>query len=158
MGILESQQLDKIEQPRKDTIDREGTAPLIFLNPGDIDVDASKGGNIIDFVAEGLTAKYIPFDLIQINNSSNSDLNIYINQNTNWQKLVRAGTIVKITDFKGIRSVRISKRDGAITIAAGEVETTVMRQSLTDDEYRRRQTSRSPLSKMFDRFKGFIGG
>lgn len=154
MGILETFQLSEIERRRAERIDSEGTAPLIFLNSGDIAIDDDNGGNIIDFTTESLTIRSYPFDFIQINNSSSSDLNIYINQNVLWKKLVRAGTIVKITDFKGVRGIRISKRDGAVTIVAGEVETTVMRQSLSDDEFRRRQISRHPIRKLISSLVG----
>lgn len=154
MGIFETLQLQEISRQRKLTIDREGTAPLSFLNTGDIAVDTSQGGNVIDFEAESLTSKYTPFDLVEINNTSTSGLNVYINQNLNWKKVVRAGTIMAIKDFKGVRSIRISKRDNTVTIAAGEVETSVMRQSLSDDEFRRRQITAPLPMKLLNKFLG----
>ena len=150
--MLQSQKL--IHKRRGRRIDQEGTAPLIFLNSGDIAVDTDAGGNIIDFEAEAKTIKYFPFDFLSINNTSSSDLNVYINQNIAWKKIIRANTVVNISDFSGIRSVRISKRDATVTITAGEVETTVMRQALSSDEQVRREATTSPLKSIVKRILG----
>lgn len=128
-----------IKNQRDARIDAEGTPPAIFLNTGDIAVDTNDGGWVLDFEEQAKTRKYTPYSRITINNVSSSGLNIYINQNRAWQKVVRASEIVAIDDFKGIRGIRISKRDGAVTVAAGEVEVNVERSPMSDDEFRRRQ-------------------
>lgn len=146
-----------IRNKRSIRIDAEGTPPAIFLNTADIAVDANDGGWILDFENEAKTIRYYPFSRIVINNVSTSALNVYINQNRNWQKVVRASEILAIDDFKGIRGVRISKRDGAVTIAAGEVEVNVERIPLDDNEFRRREAAQSAPIRML-RNKLGLGG
>jgi len=140
--------LKEIENKRDRQIDNAGTGPLNFLNTGDIAVDANAGGLVYDFRENSKTTRYYPFDTITINNNSTSGLNIYVNQRQDWQKVARAGTITKISDFPGVTSVRLSKRDGSVTIAAGEIETTVERAPLTIDEQTRREAKPSLLKSI----------
>ena len=136
-----------IQRGRERKIEQAGTAPFTFLNTGDIAADTNKGGWIIDFTAESKTRRYAPFDFLSINNSSTEDLNVFINQRDGWQKLVRAGTIVQISEFPGVRGLRISKR-GTGTIVAGEVEVMVMRLPLSQDELVRRDAAANPILRI----------
>ncbi|MBI2101666.1 hypothetical protein HYT53_03560 [Candidatus Woesearchaeota archaeon] len=146
--------LKELRRERNERVDLEGTPPAAFINAGDIAVDTANGGLIIDFESESKTSKYTPMSAIIVNNNSSSDLNVYVNQNIDWLKIVRSQTVLPIRDFPGIRSVRISKRNSAVTITAGQVEVHVERPPLTDDEFRRRQQKRGFISRMI----GLIGG
>lgn len=133
--------LTEIKQKRNRRVDLESTPPAIFLNTDDIAVDTNGGGLVIDFTQQSKTEKMYPFSVIAVNNNSDSDLNVYVNQRTDWQKICRANTILTIKDFKGIRSVRISKRDATVTITAGQVEVNVERPALNEDERIRREVN-----------------
>ena len=139
--------LQSLKRKRDKRVDMTGTPPAIFINSGDIAVDTNGGGWIIDFTEESKTRKYAPFDTITINNTSSSDLNIYVNQKRAWQKLCRQNSQSAIIDFPSVRSIRISKRDSGVTISAGEIEVNVERAPLTDDEYRRREQNKNPIVK-----------
>ena len=137
--------LEYLKHKRDKRVDMTGTPPAIFINSGDIAVDTSRGGWIIDFTEESTTRKYAPYDSISINNTSSSDLNVYINQK--HQKICRANYQLNISEYPSIRSVRISKRDSSVTITAGQVEVNVERAPLNDNEYRRREQKKSPIVK-----------
>lgn len=145
---------------RNSRVDLEGTPPAIFINdgatgrPANIAVDTNAGGTIIDFTQEASTILYYPYKKITINNLSDSDLNVYVNQRQAWKKIARAKSILTISENMGIRSVRISKRDAAVTIAAGEVEINVEQLPLNADEQTRRE-SKTPLIQRF--LKNIIG-
>lgn len=145
--------IKSIQRKRNQRIDQAGTAPLVFLNTADIAQDTNQAGWIIDFTEESKTERYSPFDFLSINNSSSEGLNLYINQRNEWQKIVRSGSILPISDYPGIRGVRIAKR-GTGTIAAGEVEVTVMRKPLTQDELVRREASASPFKGLVKKLLG----
>lgn len=148
--------IQTLKRKRDNRVDLEGTPPAIFLNTGDIAVDTNNGGWVIDFTEETKTRKLSPYSIISVNNKSGSDLNIYVNQRKDWQKTVRSGgETQRITDFPGIRSVRISKRNSSVTISAGEVEVNVERAPLTDDEFRRREHKQNFLSKFIKNKLGF---
>jgi len=153
MTMLSGRQT-QIHQRRQASIDQYGTAPLNFLNAGDIAVDTNAGGNVIDFQREDKTSKHAPFDSIIVNNKSTSDINVYLNQIHDELNVIRAGTIIPITNRPGIHSVRISKRDASVTIAAGEVQVTVERSPLTQDEAIRREQQVSTPIKIL---KGLVG-
>lgn len=147
--------LKSLKRKRDNRIDLEGTPPAIFLNDGDIAVDTNGGGLVIDFQIESKTKMYSPHSVIRVNNNSSSDLNVYVNQNRAWQKLVRAQTALSIKDFPGIRSVRISKRDSGVTITAGQVEVNIEREPLDDDEFRRRELKKPLIRKLISKYLGF---
>ena len=153
MGIF-SARVRTIQRARNRKIDRAGTPPFTFLNAGDIAVDTDGGGDIVDFEVEAKTQRYAPMDELHINNNSTSDLNVYINQRMDWHMIVRAGTERNFIDYPGIRNVRISKRNAAVTITAGQVETMVLRQPLDSDEQVRREATRTPLKQIFNRIMG----
>lgn len=140
--------LEIIKSRRDRRIDLESTPPHIFLNTSDIAVDTAGGGWIIDFTEQAATRKLSPYSIISVNNTSSSDLNVFVNQRTDWQKICRANTVTLIQDFPGIKSVRISKRDASITIAAGEVEVNVERPALNDDEFRRREIQKPAIVRV----------
>jgi hypothetical protein len=79
--------LSDIMKNRKRRVDLEGLPPATFRNTGDINVDTDAGGWVIDFTLEPKTAVYAPYSRIVINNVSNSDLNVYVNQNQAWKKI-----------------------------------------------------------------------
>ena len=144
-----------IQEERNARIDREGTPPAIFLNSADIAVDTNNGGWVLDFQKESKTQRYVPYEEITISNNSDSALNVYVNQHTNWQKVAFKGQVLKITDFPSVRSVRISKRDATVTISAGEVEVNVERAPLDADSASRRDRVGSPFQ---DRVRSIVGG
>ena len=145
--------LKSIKQRRDSRIDIAGTPPAIFLNAGDIAVDTNSGGWVIDFEEETKTRKFTPMGRIIINNTSGSGLNIYKNQRKNNQKVCRVNTEL-VLELKGIRSVRISKRDATKTIVAGEVEVNVERTPLTSDEHYRRENAQGYASRLIKKFLG----
>jgi len=147
MAILKGRQTN-ILQERQSQIDLYGSAPYSFQNSGDVAIDTNGGGNIIDFAEESTSTKDVPFDEITINNKSGSDLWVYPNQRQDWKRLIRAGTIVPLSEFKGIRSVRYSKEDSSVTIAQYEIQITVKRSPLTSNEQVRRQNAMPTLMKM----------
>lgn len=142
----------KAEQDRK--IDLYGTPPLSFINSGDITVDTNGGGWVIDFERETSTRKYIPFETMKITNKSDCAINVYPNQNRSFRYIIQKGQVIPLSDFKGIRSVRISKRDAGTTITAGQIEVVVERPALTDNEYRRREISEPMPIRLI---KGVLG-
>lgn len=140
--------LQTIKAKRNVRIDQEGTAPFSFLNSADIGEDSTNdGGLVIDFENESKTSKYYPYDFIQISNNSSVALNVYINQNREWKKRVPSGVIQVIDDFKGVRSVRIAKT-ASTTVNAGEVEVTVLKKPLSEDEKIRREQKANPVRAM----------
>lgn len=146
--------LKTILQTRNKRIDQQGTPPAIFLNTGDIAVDTDDGGWIINFEEESKTKKFYPFSSINVNNISGSDLNIFVNQRREWQKICRNNSVLRISEFPGVRSVRVSKRDATVTITAGDVEVNVEREALDDDEYRRREVRRTAPTKIISKLLG----
>lgn len=143
-----------VQDKRNTRILKEGTAPFTFYNAGDIG-QQSAGGTpyIVDFTEEELSKRYYPYDFVSVNNASDEDLILLINGRANWKKVIRSGTIVTISDFKGVRSVTIFKV-GTGTVNADEVEVLVQRQPMTDDEYRRRQHKVSLMQTV----RNFIAG
>lgn len=76
-------------------------------------------------------ARYLPFDFLLIDNTSNSNIDFYIN--ASWSILVPANSIQKITD-KPIWSFRVVELDGS-AIAAGKISVSLMRSGMTSDRF-----------------------
>ena len=154
----------QIKKNRNSRVDLEGTPPAIFLNdgtagnPANIPVDDNNGGWIIDFEQETKTARLTPYSIVTVNNNTSSDLNVFVNQRRQWQKIARAQTVLTIKDFPGIRSVRISKRDAGVTTTEGQVEVNVERAPLGDDEAVRREQRRPMLARALRNFIPGMGG
>ncbi len=147
--------LKKNKARRDRIVDEGGTGEFSFLNSGDIDIDTNSGGWLIDFSEESKTDSWYPFENIHINNTSASDVFVYLNQNHNLKKTVRAGMIQSFKDKGGLRTVRVSKSDAAVTVVAGEVEVTVYNDALNVDKAVRREQTMNPIKKIIGNLLGF---
>lgn len=113
----------------KKSYDREfGTSPVFsFSNSGSIAAGAT---DLIDFESQNsATGKYLPFNILEVVNSSSVKIKIYPNQDRNRAIVVPSGVTKVLTQdtIRFIRSVLIENADSATAVAAGEIDFLVQR-------------------------------
>lgn len=92
--------------------------------------------DVIDFATvKPATAKYLPFNTLQILNNSSVVISVYINQKRDRPIKIPAGVIQPIdsTIAPAINSLLIENNDGSTSISANELQFLVSKDNVTTD-------------------------
>lgn len=119
----------------KKNYDREhGVSPIFtFSNGGTI---AAGAFDLVDFEEQNAaTAKYLPFNIVEVTNSSSVKIKIYPNQDRTRGIVVPAGFTKTLTQdtIRFVRSILIENTDGATGVSANEIDFLVQRDTTNVD-------------------------